>query len=76
MAFELRDNPLIPAKVKFDRKLERYSQMKNLITTRSDVFEIIVTGQAGYGTDENGDGRLNYRSDAVSNRRELQFGPF
>lgn len=40
---------------------ERFTRMSNLITTRSDVFEILVTVQAGYGVDENGDGRINYR---------------
>lgn len=48
-----------------DMRLEeinwRFAKMANLITTRSDVFEIIVTVQAGYGVDENGDGRINYR---------------
>ncbi len=48
----------------------RFSRMQNLITTRSDVFEILVTVQAGYGTDTNGDGRINYRDD-----REFTVAP-
>jgi hypothetical protein len=40
----------------------RFSRAANLITTRSDVFEILVTVQAGYGIDANGDGRINWRS--------------
>ncbi len=47
----------------FNESAFRFSRMQNLITTRSDVFEIIVTVQAGYGTDTNGDGRINYRDD-------------
>ena len=47
----------------FEESAYRFSRMQNLITTRSDVFEIIVTVQAGYGTDANGDGRINYRDD-------------
>jgi len=48
-----------------DREREnawRFGRLANQITTRSDVFEIIVTVQSGYGTDENGDGVINYRS--------------
>ena len=44
-------------------KIARYRRMANMITTRSDVFEIRVTVQAGYGVDANGDGYINYRSD-------------
>ena len=47
----------------------RFSQSANLLTTRSDVFEILVTVQAGYGIDVEGapavggpDGRIDYRS--------------
>ena len=47
---------------RFEEVLERFRRMSNLVTTRSDVFEIIVTVQAGYGVDLNGDGRYNYRS--------------
>src|SRR5690606_13124125 len=46
---------------KFRAIAERFRRMSNLITTRSDVFEILVTVQAGYGVDENNDGRINYR---------------
>lgn len=48
-----------------DREREnawRFARLANQITTRSDVFEIIVTVQSGYGNDENGDGIINYRS--------------
>jgi len=40
----------------------RLSRMANQITTRSDIFEIIVTVQAGTGDDSDGDGIINYRS--------------
>jgi hypothetical protein len=40
----------------------RFGKMANLITTRSDVFEILVTVQAGYAVDANGDGQINWRS--------------
>ena len=41
----------------------RFSRMANTVTTRSDNFEILVVVQSGYGVDENGDGRINYRTD-------------
>lgn len=47
---------------RFDEAVERLSRMANLITMRSDVFEIIATVQAGYGIDYNNDGWINYRS--------------
>ena len=47
--------------LRFDEAAERFRKMSNNITTRSDVFEIIATVQAGYGVDANGDGRFNYR---------------
>jgi hypothetical protein len=50
------------AKRRFDEVVERFRRMSNLITTRSDVFEIIATVQAGYGIDQNGDGLFDYRS--------------
>lgn len=40
----------------------RLARMANQITTRSDIFEIIVTVQAGTGDDVDGDGIINYRS--------------
>ena len=49
--------------VRFGDVVERFRRMANLITVRSDVFEIIVTVQAGYGIDLDGDGHINYRSD-------------
>lgn len=48
---------------RFEDILERFRRMANLITVRSDVFEIIVTVQAGYGIDLDADGHYNYRSD-------------
>ncbi len=42
--------------------IDRFSRMANLVTTRSDIFEILVTVQAGYGIDANNDGIINYRS--------------
>lgn len=47
---------------RFDEVVRRFRQMVNLITIRSDVFEIIATVQAGYGVDLDGDGFFNYRS--------------
>ncbi|MCX5769213.1 MAG: hypothetical protein NTZ09_02900 [Candidatus Hydrogenedentes bacterium] len=41
----------------------RLSRSANLMTTRSDIFEILVTVQAGTGEDLDGDGVINYRSD-------------
>ena len=43
----------------------RLERMQNLITVRSDVFEILVTVQAGYGVDVNGDGIINYRDESA-----------
>ncbi|HIJ64954.1 MAG TPA: hypothetical protein HPP77_03305, partial [Candidatus Hydrogenedentes bacterium] len=56
-------SPLADEIARFDEKAWRFSRISNLITTRSDVFEILVTGQTGYGVDENGDGIINYRDD-------------
>ncbi len=47
---------------RFDEMMARFSRMANLITTRSDVFEIIATVQAGYGVDADNSGWINYRS--------------
>jgi hypothetical protein len=41
---------------------ERFRRMANVLTVRSDVFEIIALVQAGYGVDQDGDGWINYRS--------------
>jgi hypothetical protein len=46
----------------YDEIGTRFGEMANLITTRSDVFEILVTVQAGYAVDANGDGQINWRS--------------
>ncbi len=45
----------------FDEMRARYGRIANLITARSDVFEIIVTAQSGYGFDANHDGLINWR---------------
>ena len=45
----------------FDQALWRFESMANLITTRSDIFGITVTAQAGAGVDADGDGRINWR---------------
>ncbi len=41
----------------------RFGKMQNLITVKGEVFEILVTAQSGYGTDVDGDGRINWRDD-------------
>ena len=56
------DIPVEPSEFLRERAA-RYTRIANELTTRSDVFEIIVTAQAGYGYDEDGDGFINYRSD-------------
>jgi len=52
---------------RFEEAMERYKRLANLVSTRSDVFEIIVTAQSGYlsNEDQNGDGRIDYRNDFV-----------
>lgn len=52
----------------FTESVIRYGRMANLITTRSDTFEIIITAQSGYisSVDSNNDGRIDYKSDFVS----------
>jgi hypothetical protein len=45
-----------------DEVVERFGAMSNMVTMRSDVFELLVTVQAGYAVDANNDGRINYRS--------------
>jgi hypothetical protein len=47
--------------LQFDEMLARYKRIANIVTARSDVFEIIVTAQSGYGFDANGDGFVNWR---------------
>jgi hypothetical protein len=46
----------------YDEIATRFAKLSNLVTTRSDVFEILVTVQAGYGVDANNDGQINWRS--------------
>lgn len=47
---------------RFDEAIARLQRMSNSLTTRSDVFEIVVTVQSGYGVDANSDGLINYRT--------------
>lgn len=53
----------IPAEARFQEVLDRFSSMSKLTTTRSDVFEIIATIQAGTISDNNSDGVFDYRGD-------------
>ncbi len=46
-----------------EEALFRFRRMQNLLTTQANVYEILVTAQTGYGVDENGDGRINWRDD-------------
>jgi hypothetical protein len=48
---------------RFDENFNRFRRLANTITTRSDVFEVLVTVQSGFGVDANGDGRINWRDD-------------
>lgn len=50
--------------LRFDENFNRFRRLANTVTTRSDVFEIIVTVQSGFGIDANNDGRINWRDDA------------
>lgn len=52
----------------FDQAAYRYSRLANLVTTRSDVFEIYVHAETGYLATEdlNGDGRIDFRNDFVT----------
>lgn len=49
--------------LQFLERIGRYGRLSNLITTRSDVFEITVLGQTGYVVDQDGDGKANYRTE-------------
>ena len=48
---------------RLNEALERFKRISNLITVRSDVFEIICLGQAGRVIDSNEDGILDLRYD-------------
>jgi len=52
----------------FNESVFRFSRMANMITTRSDTFEIFVTAQPGYVFDANGDGILDIKNEFVENR--------
>jgi len=56
-------NESVPER-RFEEIDSRLGRMANLITGRSDVFEILVNVQAGNTTDTNGDNRIDYRSSA------------
>ncbi|HQL94939.1 MAG TPA: hypothetical protein PL005_09685 [Candidatus Hydrogenedentes bacterium] len=49
------------AEPRFDEVYQRFAGMANLVETRSDMFEILVTVQEGNISDLDGDGRLDYR---------------
>ncbi len=53
-------NESVP-ELRYEEIAERFSRMSNLLATRSDVFEILVTVQAGSAVDLDGDGRVDYR---------------
>ncbi|NLF57229.1 MAG: lamin tail domain-containing protein [Candidatus Hydrogenedens sp.] len=53
-------NESVP-ELRYEEIAERFSRMSNLLATRSDVFEILVTVQAGSAVDLDGDGRADYR---------------
>lgn len=48
---------------RYDDIAQRFKRMANMISTRSDVFEIIVTVQSGTSSDANQDGVWDYRGD-------------
>ncbi|MBP7428148.1 MAG: hypothetical protein GXX88_03725, partial [Candidatus Hydrogenedentes bacterium] len=52
----------------FLEMIGRYGRMANLISTYSDVFEIHVTAEAGYISNEdvNSDGQRDWRYDFVT----------
>ena len=56
-------DPSVVGEQRFIEMQARMSLLANFVTTRSDVFEIIVTAQPGYVADNNGDGVLNWRDD-------------
>jgi hypothetical protein len=51
------------AQGRFNEMQARMSLLANFVTTRSDVFEILITAQPGYVADNNGDGVFNWRDD-------------
>jgi hypothetical protein len=53
---------------RYNEIVSRYSRLANMITTRSDTFEIIVTAEVGFVSNEdvNRDGKINYRGDFVT----------
>ena len=52
---------------KYEEKALRYSELANLVATRSGVFEILVVAQTGSISSEdlNGDSRIDYRNDFI-----------
>lgn len=59
--FPLSNNPV--PELRFAEVQRRFSALANHVTTRSDVFEIIATVQAGYGLEPDARGFINFRSD-------------
>ena len=60
---------------RFDENVYRFSRIANNITTRSDVFEIVVTAQSGYvpAAGERAQGAINYRNEfVVQGERKLR----
>lgn len=43
-------DPMAP--IVYDEKIQRFTRLSNLVTTHSDVFEVIVLGQSGYVTND------------------------
>jgi hypothetical protein len=46
---------------RFEEIRARFGRIGNLVTVRSDIFEILMTVESGYGVDRNSDGFINYR---------------
>ncbi len=59
---------LLGEEAQFAEMIGRYGRMANLISTQSDVFEIYVTAEAGYISNEdmNNDGQWDWRHDFVT----------
>jgi len=49
------------AEERYNEVYQRFAGLANLVETRSDMFEILVTVQEGNLSDLDGDGRLDYR---------------
>jgi len=49
---ELPEETDAMAPIVYDEKIQRFTRLSNLVTTHSDVFEVIVLGQSGYVTND------------------------